>query len=388
LAALLGVEALADEPVADTLHLNAALRSAATVQKNSSAEYTLYGPYQGAGVWPVLGTRRYFEHDVDDAMASSLRGILAWEPKPGLALNAELLESVAVASRPLSSNSQSSINRFEFSAKNEHFEASLGRQPIDLSESYFFSPLDLFDPFDVFDLYRQYRRGEDSLRGAWLPNPALRLELIIVAGGRPLGDLGQVSRPGYAFDGPSGAGSILGHLTWQGESGKLSLLGGRHGNEGVFGGALQWKSEAWKWIAEGVLGYELYNTYYSAVYSARGSLGVEQRLSPAWSWRFETHNDLYAYYVSNGSFGGEFHPQSVLGLSYQAGPKLSLRPALLINGIGPDGLARISGLYTLSEQTDLQLDLGAPIDLNDSEFSYTGDGVSPYYLKLELRAFF
>ena len=57
---------------------------------------------------------------------------------------------------------------------------SLGRQPVNLATTYYFSANDFFAPFSEGAFFRQYRPGVDAIRLDYGPGPLRQFSLISV----------------------------------------------------------------------------------------------------------------------------------------------------------------------------------------------------------------
>lgn len=79
------------------------------------------------------------------------------------------------------------VDRLQITWQWQKLGLSLGRQPINLATTFFFTPNDFFAPFAAQNFYRVYKSGVDSIRTDLELSPLSQLSVIFVAGyGRDL----------------------------------------------------------------------------------------------------------------------------------------------------------------------------------------------------------
>jgi hypothetical protein len=229
---------------------------------------------------------------------------------------------------------------------------ALGRQSVNLGENFFFSPLDLFLPFFAQQSYREFRPGVDALRLGLSPSRFSLIELIAVAGYRPI-DVGvNTAEHPLLWEGPQGQASLLGRAQAGGDAWSLSVMGGRSRHEALGGGALQVELLGASWTFEGLEAVDLLqNAGRSEI-----TLGVTRQWNSWLGSRLEQN------------FANRYHeivPQRLIrggaSLSIQASPLLSLAPSYFWYPSDHNAFASLVATLSLSDDSVLELGLNAPL---------------------------
>jgi len=289
----------------------------------------------------------------------------------------------------------SDVDRLNISYVKNGMRATLGRQPINLATTFYFSPNDLFAPFTANTFYRLYKPGVDAFRFD-----------------KDVGELGQftaIYALGYevsqqtetlwseSLDSERGSlilrfSDVLGSFEW-------SALGGQFQDETYLGFGLQ--GEWFEWLgvrAEGQivsqsesdkdslrsftigLGHRWQNSLDIRLEYFFNGFGKKQKLfSP--SDLFASAGTAYAIYP-----GREY---LALGQGYELSPLLYMQALLMVNVNNRAGTISFDLNYSLSD--DMEVNIGASTSFNstnmtsiyNTEFSYYPDA-----LTVELRAYF
>ena len=118
----------------------------------------------------------------------------------------------------------------------------LGRQPVNLATTFFFSPTDFFALFAAQSFFREYKPGVDAARADISLGGLSQFSLIAVAGYRP----DAASDTGWESGINGGRTSWLLRLTRGNDLLEWSLLGGKVRRDNVVGGGLQ--TELFDWL--------------------------------------------------------------------------------------------------------------------------------------------
>ena len=234
---------------------------------------------------------------------------------------------------------------------------SAGRQPINLSVTFYFTPNDFFAPFSAGSFYRVYKPGVDALRYDRSMGELSQLNVIGVAGYSPDGeeDSGWEKAPEWRRT------SLLGRFTAIAGSFEWGLLGGVVRKSAVIGGSLQGEIGQW-------LGLRAEGNWSGGGNNPDGlrlSLGFEHRFESSLTLRFEQYHNGIGYdsikeaaaALSAGKLQAGYPGRNYSGLdiSYEFGPLLQGEFLLLRNWTDHSGSCSIYAVYSLSNESELAL---------------------------------
>ena len=235
-----------------------------------------------------------------------------------------------------------------------------GRQPVNLGEDFYFSPLDLFQPFLPQDNYRDFRAGVDALRATLNTGAFTQVEAVAVAGYAPLAQGGNATQAALWLDGPQGQGSLLLRARSGGDAWAFSALGGRFATAGVGGGALQLEGLGSSWTLEGLYGHALNSAPGLTQDSGQATLGWTRQWDPWLDSRVELSQAMVSVAAPGG---GSFSVQryGAASATLQASPLWTLAPALLWYGDSGQAVALLDAGWSASENGTLHLILSLPL---------------------------
>ena len=282
-------------------------------------------------------------------------------------------------------------------------QVSVGRQPINLATTYYFTPNDLFQAFSAQTFFRVYKPGVDAAR--------IDVELGELSQLNVFGVLGYADEdPDTRLEAPDGdASSLLLRLNANWGGFEWAALGGKAPFFWMAGVGIQ--GELWDWLGvriEGHLALPLQEDLRDRVELA---VGLEHR--------FESSLDVRIEYFYNGS--GERDPDGYgrvledpvalvgvpyLGRHYAAlGASYDLSALWTVDGFGlvnlSDGSFQVATAfaYSLLDDVDLATVVSVPVGSSPSA-TFTAPppavalelgselGAAPIAVSAELRAFF
>jgi hypothetical protein len=294
-----------------------------------------------------------------------------------------------------SENSQASLvlDTADISIGNGTNELIIGRQPISMSVTFYFTPNDFFAPFAPQNFYREYKPGVDAVRYE-----------------RRLGNLTQftlVSVLGYEEDPDSGSGwsrdpdwqrtSMLGRLTTVSGDFEWGFIGGYVPYFTVLGASLQ--GELFGWLGVRAEGHYQETWKDSLKEGLQLSVGFEHSFSGRLSVRLEQMHNGTGYTsirevdeaIQNSSLRPGYlgRDYTAADISYEFSPLLAGEFLYLHNWTDSSGSFSLYGVYSLSNESELALTVTLPLaDRPDRSSLRSEFGVLPSLVTMEYRLYF
>ena len=289
----------------------------------------------------------------------------------------------------------SDVDRLNIAYVENGVRVTLGRQPINLATTFYFSRNDLFAPFAANTFYRIYKPGVDAFRFDKDVGELGQFNFIYALGY----EVSQQAETLWSQSLDSERDSLILRFSDVAGSFGWSVLGGQLSDETYLGFGLQ--GEWFEWLGVRAEG-QLISQSESDKDSLRSfTVGLEHR--------WQNSLDLRLEYFFNG-FGKKqklFSPSDLLastgtahsiypgreylalGQGYELSPLLSMQTLLMVNINNSAGILSLDLNYSLSD--DVEINVGASTSFNstngasiyNTEFSYYPD-----VLAIELRAYF
>ncbi|MDH5178559.1 MAG: hypothetical protein OEZ39_15890 [Gammaproteobacteria bacterium] len=268
-------------------------------------------------------------------------------------------------------------------------DLSLGRQPINLATTFFFSPNDLFAPFSAQTFYRVYKPGVDAVRAEVQLSELTQLSLLGVLGYRPDPD----SITGWSETVDSDRHSTLARITGNFAGLEWGMLTGKVRRERVHGVSLQ--GELFGRLGLRAEGQQAVSLDGSRPRYTEWSISIEHR------WESSLMLQLEQYYHGRGAQTvAEYDPLNnrsgylarryqALGVSYEFSPLLNGQFSVLRNHVDHARLFNGNLIYSLSDESELSVSFTlaegkAPQGMTlQSEY-----GTLPQLFSLEWRSYF
>ncbi|MFC1532821.1 hypothetical protein ACFL7M_05605 [Thermodesulfobacteriota bacterium] len=285
------------------------------------------------------------------------------------------------------------IDRLNARWSNDHLDLVVGRQPINLATTFFFTPNDFFAPFSAQVFYRVYKPGVDAVRADVRLGDLSQLSLMSVLGYSrdPYSDTGWSNSPkGGRTSYVSRVSTVFHDFEW-------SLIGGVVRKADIIGGSLQ--GELFNWLGVRAEGHvanpdDSQQEPYSEV-----SIGFEHR------WESSLDVRLEQFY--NGSSSGSISDYGALmtsakgksqylgrnytavGMGYEFTPLLNAQILVITNLDDDSYLWKLNAIYSLSNESELALDFGVPLGKKPESTAVKSEfGLYPYSINIEIRYFF
>ncbi|MCX5875415.1 MAG: hypothetical protein NT087_03780 [Deltaproteobacteria bacterium] len=243
-------------------------------------------------------------------------------------------------------------------------EWSLGRQPVNLATTTYFSPNDFFAPFAAQTFYRVYKPGVDSGRAEVRLGNLAQLSLVGVLGYSPEStvDTDWRNRPDWSRN------SLLARLAINRNDWEWGLLGGTVREHRITGGSVQ--GELFDWLGVRAEGHYAAPEQDGLSGGAEVSVGIEHRFANSLELRLEQFRHGQGYSTSEGlnqaiaagslREGYTGRRYTALGASYEFSPLLTGQALLLANWSDHSQLLSLNGVYSLSNEAELAVTLSLP----------------------------
>ena len=318
-------------------------------------------------------------------------------PNPGLGARPAGAERSGLLSwqQHESGNSEAnlSVDTAAFHYVQDNIEWSLGRQPVNLATTMYFSPNDFFAPFAAQTFYRAYKPGVDSGRAEVRLGNLAQLSLVGVLGYAPESavDTEWRNRPEWSRN------SLLARLAVNRHDWEWALLGGSVRDHRITGGSLQ--GELFDWLGIRGEGHYAAPERDGVSGGTEVSVGIEHRFANSLELRLEQFHHgqgysstetlnqaLAAGTLREGYTGRDY---TALGASYEFSPLLTGQALVIANWSDHSQLLSLNGVYSLSDEAELAMTLSLPKG-DHAENSSVGSefGLAPATLACTFRVYY
>ena len=285
------------------------------------------------------------------------------------------------------------IDRLNIRLSHNRLDLILGRQPVNLATTFYFTPNDFFATFAAQSFYRVYKPGVDAVRAEWRLGDLSQLSLISVLGYKRDSD----SSTGWS-DGPEGdRASHVGRVSAVFRDFEWALLGGIVREATIIGGSLQ--GELFQWLGVRAEGHLADPDDSKQDSYAELSLGVEHH--------YENSLDLRLEQFYHGSGAGDISGYSAtptatqarsvylgrnytaFGVGYEFTPLLNAEMLAIANWTDHSYLLSFNAIYSISDESELAVNLGMPIGKDPEGAEIKSEfGLYPYSVNIEIRTYF
>ncbi|MDG4476893.1 hypothetical protein [Thiovibrio frasassiensis] len=246
----------------------------------------------------------------------------------------------------------------------ENTEWSIGRQPVNLATTMYFSPNDFFAPFAAQTFYRTYKPGVDSGRVEVRLGNLAQLTLVGVLGYSPegTGETEWRHRPDWSRN------SLVARLAVNRNDWEWGVLGGSVREHRISGGSLQ--GELFDWLGIRAEGHYAAPEQEGGAGGSEASVGFEHRFASSLELRLEQFHHGQGYGSSEGlnqalaantlREGYTGRDYTALGASYEFSPLLTGQALVLANWSDHSQLLSLNGVYSLSDEAELAVTFSLP----------------------------
>ncbi|HAK60018.1 MAG TPA: hypothetical protein DCO77_06485 [Nitrospiraceae bacterium] len=279
------------------------------------------------------------------------------------------------------------IDRLSARWSRDRVDITLGRQPVNLATTYYFTPNDFFAPFAAQSFYRVYKPGVDAARAEVRLGDLSQLSLVSVLGyqsGDQDSDTGWSDSPeGYRTSAVARASTVAGDFEW-------AVIGGTVRESDIIGGSFQ--GELFGWLGLRAEGHRSESETAAGPRATEAVVGFEHKWESSLNIRLEQfYHGSGANSVSKYSPGTAYLARNytALGVGYEFTPLWIGEFLTLFNWIDHSALLTANAVYSLSDERELSLIAGVPIGKKpDGPIIRSEFGLYPWSLNIEVRSYF
>lgn len=285
------------------------------------------------------------------------------------------------------------IDRLNVRWSYDRLDLIVGRQPINLATTFYFTPNDFFAPFTAQAFYRVYKPGIDALRAEMRLGDLSQLSLFSVLGY----EKNSRSDTNWSDDPDGDRTSYVGRVATVFRDFEWALLGGVVYDTDIIGGSLQ--GELFQWLGIRAEGHFADPDNSQRDSYSELSFGIEHR------WENSLNLRLEQFYHGSGADSASDYSTTAttaqgqglylgrnytaLGVGYEFTPLLNAEVLAIANLTDHSYLLSFNAVYSLSDEAELVVNLGAPIGEKPEGAEIKSEfGLYPYSFNLEVRLYF
>ena len=284
------------------------------------------------------------------------------------------------------------IDRLNVQYESDNFRLKLGRQPINLATTFYFTPNDFFAPFAAQAFFRTYKPGVDAARLDWQWSSYSQLSLITVIDYES--DFGQPTRWLTSPDWSETA--YLARASTLTDNFEFGLVAASVSGNDIIG--FDFQGEILDWFGLRGEGHLRFADEANIQRDAQFSLAIDKRWQNTLTLRLEHFyqrsgaNDSDDYQINPIVGNNQFYlarNYTALGASYEFTPLWFGDAVYLFNHQDASKLLALHSTYSLSDESELSVGINIPIG-KQPEFGQlkTEFGSFPHSLTMEYRVYF
>jgi hypothetical protein len=282
------------------------------------------------------------------------------------------------------------IDRVNFQYASDKLNLKIGRQPLNLAATFYFTPNDFFAPFAAQIFYRDYKPGVDAVRADVQMAELSQLTLISVLGYR----VDAVSDNGWSNRMDTARNSYLARASSVWGDFELAFLVGSVRKDRIVG--VDFQGEMFDWLGVRGEGHINFPDQAGQGKQMELAVGVEHRWENSFTLRIEQF-----YHGSGASDSGSYNLFGTMqgfylarhytagGVSYEFTPLLNGDATAIYNWVDNSALIALYLLYSLSDESELAM--GSTVTAGRRPFGATlrsEFGLYPASASIEFRAYF
>lgn len=282
------------------------------------------------------------------------------------------------------------IDRLNARWSAQRLDVRIGRQPVNLATTFYFTPNDFFAPFAAQAFFRVYKPGVDAARADYRLNNLSTVSLISVLGYEPdsRAETGWSGRP------DADRTSYVGRLAGVVHDVELALLAGRVRRSDIVGASLQ--GEWFDWLGVRAEGHVAVPRDDEDGYTEL-SVGFEHRWPGSLELRLEYFHhgsgaddeDDYQLVLLPAASGYLARRYLALAAGYEFSPLLRGEAVAIANLVDDSRLLSLYAVYSLADEAELALNVGLPFGEEPQGVTVRSEfGLFPRAGTMELRLYF
>ncbi len=280
------------------------------------------------------------------------------------------------------------IDRLSARWSHDRVDITLGRQPVNLATTYYFTPNDFFAPFAAQSFYRVYKPGVDAARAEVRLGDLSQMSLVSVLGYQQdlNSDTGwSDSHEGHRTSAVGRVSTVAGDFEW-------ALIGGTVRESDIIGGSFQ--GELFDWLGLRAEGHRSEAETLGGPRATEAVVGFEHRWESSLNLRLEqfyhgSGADSVSEYSLTPGTAYLARNYTALGAGYEFTPLWIGEFLTLFNWTDHSALMTANAVYSLSDERELSLIAGVPIGKKpDGPIIRSEFGLYPWSLNIEIRSYF
>jgi len=265
--------------------------------------------------------------------------------------------SGALSSQFANEHAELAIDRLNVQYSTDKMNIKVGRQPINLAATYYFTPNDFFAPFAAQTFFRHYKLGVDAVRLDWQLDDLSQVSFISVVNYKD-----EIDHWSRAPDWSETA--YLARLSTLFDTFELTGLIAKINGDEIIG--LDFQGELFDWLGVRGEGHIRFPDDRRQSRDIKFSLGLEHRWENSLTLRIEQFyhrlaaTDIEDYSASTLIETNSFYlarNYTALGASYEVTPLLLTDAVWLINNHDDSSLLALYATSSLSDEAELSIGL-------------------------------
>ena len=282
------------------------------------------------------------------------------------------------------------FDRLNLQYASPRLNIKVGRQPVNLAATFFFTPNDFFSPFAVQTFYRTYKPGVDAMRADIQLQELSQLSLIAVLGYT----VNIANDAGWSNQPDGGRTSYIARASTVIADFELAIVAGVVRRDHMIGGDLQ--GELFDWLGVRAEGHYIFPDAPLQNNHAELALGLEHRWESSLTLRAEqffhgsgvTRTGAYNLLASGRGLYQTRH-YTAAGASYEFTPLLTGDLAAIYNWVDDSGLLALYAVYSLSDESEAVFSANVPMGERSAGAAISSEfGLYPVVLSFEMRSYF
>lgn len=284
------------------------------------------------------------------------------------------------------------IDRFNVQYSTDRLNIKVGRQPINLASTFYFTPNDFFAPFAAQVFFRQYKPGVDAARLDWQWSDSSQLSLMTIFDYKSE----HSNNTGWSTNPDWSETSYLARASTLFETFELATLLGKVNGDDIIG--MDFQGELFEWLGVRGEGHLRFPDEQGLSRDVKFSLGLEHRFENTLTLRLEQFyqrsgaTDEDNYTITSTINSTSFYlarNYTALGASYELTPLLLGDAVWLFNHHDGSSLLALYSSYSLSDESELSAGVNIPVgDQPDNGILNSEFGSYPKSISVEYRVYF